>query len=1216
MVSIVRSFFTFLLIAVWLASPFTNLSSGVVQAQGKSVKEMAPKPVAVQAATPNVSLSGLGEVLVGEDFTFKVSFKNTGSSAGYGPFIDLVFPTNGADGNNNTDTPDGIEFISASAIGYTFNAAQTTQDIQVFPGSGAVTCVVHPWARQSNGDFVQVCGAAGDTLVSLRLPFGSVVPGQPLPDVTVNASLSVLADVDTALTIRARGGYIYGNTPLDDWCCGDPSIVSPATPNSPSWPGSPVTPKVFIFTKTYSGPDNVQDETSTGPNFARKYNLIVNIATGQTITNLEVFDKLPDNEQFISLDAGATSPGYTVTATPSTTLPGGILSVRYGSATGSAADEDLKVVFNFYIPRFNVASAPVISPTSGALALSRNIAWMTGEWVPSDPREGAESLASDSECVTGGNCTPLHTLQDKAFAIQKSVTNLTDSNPSPGDIFEYQLSFQVSDYFAFDTISVTDTISDGQHVLAGFTPTLQINGNGYNLSTASVSAANLDVSCNYTGGPGAECTSNNPVGNDGTTRIIVRVSDEIIVRGENGRMIGGCVDASGGNLSVCTPASAGDGPTQGLIIFRTVLQEAFTNDFPSGDPSVDQGDELTDTVEARGRVLNNDTFLGGAFRTDDATAEFKIAHRELTKALYAINGDTNPSNWQRNGADVEIKPNDTVTYRLTYVLNTSDVEDLALEDYLPLPVFYVNDPDADHHGVHTNGPAFIFDDSVSATAPAVGHAQFGPSDTFRAYSGIIPTVSGNTARNVLRFGYGDYDDPRNQSTTVDLLFTLTVSAEPFADRSFIANQAHQTEGSTNAGSFAQDALEWFILTQPALSTTKGVIWTNDPAAVLDPAPGIAFLPPSSTPRWNGIINSTMLAANPINSDITGLRPYNIVSFAIVVENKGSSLAGAFDIVISDVMPEIYAIPATGLNLQIYYGDGTGPIDVEVDGVVTQAGCVGGWPGNPCGPDKLANTPDDIFGSGIKLVDPVGEGVCSAYNPNLGNNVILITYDLQVQDNLKPGTYTNTGKNSRYAGHENGTNHVKSNLVWNLHTTDTAKASWIRATKLANTGFAPNRITSLPAQPANLTYTAMPNLWLELPALDVKSPIIGIPNITDGWDLTWLSDQVGFLQGTTPPTAVGNTVLTAHVYLADGSPGPFIDLDKLRWGETIILHADGYRYIYQVRSNRLVSPTNLTVFREDGYAWLTLITCKTYSKYSQSYLYRVAVRAVLLSVEPE
>ena len=152
---------------------------------------MAVKPAPILrpafGAAAGVSLNGLGNVLIGENFSFTVAFKNTGSSVGYGPFVDVVFPTNGADGNFNRAVQDGIDFISASTLGYTFNASQTTQVVQIFPGSGAVGCVAHPWARQSDGSFLQVCGPAGDTLVSLRLPFGGVVPGQPIPAVTVKA---------------------------------------------------------------------------------------------------------------------------------------------------------------------------------------------------------------------------------------------------------------------------------------------------------------------------------------------------------------------------------------------------------------------------------------------------------------------------------------------------------------------------------------------------------------------------------------------------------------------------------------------------------------------------------------------------------------------------------------------------------------------------------------------------------------------------------------------------------------------------------------------------------------------------------------------------------------------------------------------------------------------------------------------------------------------
>ncbi|MCS6993891.1 MAG: sortase, partial [Anaerolineales bacterium] len=171
-------------------------------------------------------------------------------------------------------------------------------------------------------------------------------------------------------------------------------------------------------------------------------------------------------------------------------------------------------------------------------------------------------------------------------------------------------------------------------------------------------------------------------------------------------------------------------------------------------------------------------------------------------------------------------------------------------------------------------------------------------------------------------------------------------------------------------------------------------------------------------------------------------------------------------------------------------------------------------------------------------------------------------------------------------------------------------------ELPQTGFAPGRVTRLPEQPAEKAYTTLGNMWLEIPSLGLKLPITGIPLTEDGWDLTWLSNQAGYLTGTTFPGQVGTTGLTAHVTLADGTPGPFRNLDKLYWGSVIILHADGYRYTYEVREMRTVLPSDFSVFKKDGYTWLTLLTCKGYVPWLDTYNYRYAVRAVLMKVEYE
>jgi len=56
----------------------------------------------------------------------------------------------------------------------------------------------------------------------------------------------------------------------------------------------------------------------------------------------------------------------------------------------------------------------------------------------------------------------------------------------------------------------------------------------------------------------------------------------------------------------------------------------------------------------------------------------------------------------------------------------------------------------------------------------------------------------------------------------------------------------------------------------------------------------------------------------------------------------------------------------------------------------------------------------------------------------------------------------------------------------------------------------------------------------------------------GWDVTWLEDNVGWLNGTAFPSWDGNSVLTAHVTDSNGLPGPFANIKKLKYGDQIII----------------------------------------------------------------
>jgi fimbrial isopeptide formation D2 family protein/uncharacterized repeat protein (TIGR01451 family) len=976
-----------------------------------------PPAQPLTASSPSISLNVPGQVSLGADVNFSVTFDNGDSvDEGYGPILDIILDTTGADADSGGGPYDGLgtSSISASYLGipFTTGGANPTMWVLTFDSAGEAP---HPLLRDASGQYVTVNGTPGDKLVVLRLPFGSFTPNQPPATVDISVNMSNYADVGVPLSVQARGAYEFGYTPLDDWCCGDP-----ATNTISSWVNSTTTPTLLSLSKSYGGPE---DEAVSGPNFRTFYpmhfDVSVSIAPGQSLSNLVLDDILPGNLQYFDLlssaPAGATCT-EPINPPPPPESPGGSLSCSWpGSVSGNAS-----LSFDFYLPRDAAGGGRVINPGDGNDVSSCNNAALNASWTPLDPRDVGGSIVVDP-----AGCE--YSLTDKSIAIQKTVTKLTGGGISPGDTLIYTLRFQISDFFAFNNLIITDLVSDGQHFDPGFIPTLQIEGNPYSwpatamLSTPLTDPANwtYDVDCNYSGGPGAECTTNSSgAPNDGTTTLTFRVSQEISQRllDPNGRMVGGCVDPVSGSANPDC-ASYDHGPTYAILQFRTIILDDFTDDFPSGDTSVDQGDVLGNSVNIVGDLLDTSTFNPtGSNELDSSSASQSIGTGTLTKTIYALNG--NPP-----GNPVEVKPGDELTYRITYTLPTSDEENLEFNDFLPLPIFQVGDPDDD--GVV--GPAWAFDTTVSAAAPSSGVAKFGPSDTFYNYTCtglgtpngcLVPSLTSDTINNALRFYYGDYNDPRHQSTTVDLLFTVTVSDDPFADRLFLTNQVNAFEGSTNAGTVTANDIIQIILTEPALVSNKAVIWTSNPNAVFNPTTTgpVSFLSPSNAPRWSGTINSTNLSSSQINSNVSYVDAGDIVTFAIVIENTGSSINGAYDLVIHDTLPAEFEIPTGGPNLQIYYGDGSGPIAFT--------GLGGGAVGDT----------DDLFFNGVELVDPGGVGVCQAYDPTLGNNVILITFDLQFRDDVTPGTIVNTESLVSYAGRENGPNHLPTPQTDDAETT--------------------------------------------------------------------------------------------------------------------------------------------------------------------------------------
>lgn len=182
---------------------------------------------------------------------------------------------------------------------------------------------------------------------------------------------------------------------------------------------------------------------------------------------------------------------------------------------------------------------------------------------------------------------------------------------------------------------------------------------------------------------------------------------------------------------------------------------------------------------------------------------------------------------------------------------------------------------------------------------------------------------------------------------------------------------------------------------------------------------------------------------------------------------------------------------------------------------------------------------------------------------------------------------------------------------------TASATWRRSTskRLPSTGFAPHIVTDIRQLPRE-TYIQVGDISLDIPSLHIDIPIVGVPSRNGDWNVSWLGRQAGWLEGSSFPTWNGNSVLTSHVYLSNGSPGPFVSLSKLKYGDKVVIHAYGQKYTFEVRSNETVNPNDTSAFQHEERPWLTLVTCKEYDEKTNTYRKRVVVRAVLISVTDE
>lgn len=904
---------------------------------------------------PSVDLDVADEVFINEAFTFTVTLDNIDpADTGYEPFIDLILPTAGTDGTSTGGPVDGISFVSATYLGRTVDFQQVT-----FPASG---CVDHPLLEDTSLQPVQLCDTVDNTLVVLRLPLIALTPDHPPAEVTVTAFVSEFADVDVPLTIRSRGGFARGQDSLDNPCC-DPFQVS-------SLIGDPVTPVILTIGKETNAPE---DEIAGGDSNVYEYAITLDIADGQTVTDLDITDFMPDNLQFVQIvsvvNSGGTPIAFTDNAPASV---GDDLIITIASTTGTSADDDVVITFEYIAPYRDSSGDTVLDETDPQGFFTSNTSQAEGDWSPADPRDGAvaDNAQADGTCI---DCPGNNAPYIASIAVQKVYTITTDNNfpgESPQDVLTYTMGYQVADSIGVGTVAIMDTLSDGQTFVTD-SAVLTYNRLG---ATVTVNPIVPSITSNA----------------DGSTILTFDVSTALLNAGhiDAGDVLGGCIPTGGAGASSldCGATDA----TGGTLTYQATIDDAYTNT-SGGTINVDHGDLLSNEAEIEGIMLAPSDLTPSATVTlsNDTQVEFNIVNAAPTKSIYALNGVPCGA---VDCAGEHIFPLDEITYRIQQTVPTSDFENLQLADFLPQAVF-------DAREVTT------FDDTggASATTPAAGTAKYGANDTT---VGIIaePTIitEPTVINNTVIFDYGANADDTNTLLEIDILFTVTVLSAPYPRDQVIGNVIQTQEDTTNDGLNTSEALAAMPLETPIIVTTKGAVAsTGTDVTFVPPQVGpVTFNPPGSSPAFTGLINSNGLETSPIGSDITGVQVGDIVTFAIVVESIGNSEFGVFDIVLTDDIPPGFGIPAGGSNVQVALGDGTTIAYTNLgDGV------------------------EDLFDDGIELVDfDAMTGVCTPYNATSGANIAVITYDLELMSLLN-GTVTNTGFVNNFSARNLGGNYL-------------------------------------------------------------------------------------------------------------------------------------------------------------------------------------------------
>ena len=1125
----------------------------------------ANEQIIVSQANPTIATTA--KPTTGTVGTAALTGDSANLSGGYNPSGSVTF-TLYSDGSCNTTVAgmSGSSTISSGTASWSTNWTPTAPGTYYWRAS-------YP-GDTNNAGFTTTCGAADEQIVVSKASPSITTTSSPTTG-TVGTSNSFGDSATLSGAINPTGSVTF--TLYSDASCstavagmsGSGTISSGSASWSNSW--TPTGPGTYYWQANYPGDDNNAAFTTT---------------CGAA------------DEQIVVSQA---SPSIMTTASPTTGTVGTSDSFGDSATLNGAYNPTGSINFSLYS---DSSCSSAVSGMSGNGVITSEMASWSTSWMPTAPGTYYWQASYPGDTNNAGFTSTCGAADEQIVVGQASLSITTTASPSVG------------------TVGTSDSFGDSATLSGAYNPTGSVTFTLYSDSNCSGAVTGMSGNGTISSSLASWSKSWMPTApstyywqasypgddNNAAFTSTCGATDEQIVVGQASPSIGTTVNPTTGTVGIVLNDTAdltgGNSPT-GTVTFQL---------YPPSDADCSSTPSYTE-----GPI----SLTGSSAATTTGFASNAVGTWHWV-AVY--NGDSNNNSVSSNCADEPVTVNPITSADLS-ITKTDGVTSYSASASVTYTITVTNVGRVDVPGatVADAKPANILNwawactsqtgNASGCTPAASGTADFSnvvdmPVDSTIVYTvtaNIVASPTGdlvNTATVTLPDGYTDATPGNNTSTDTDkILADLSIT---------------KTDGVTTYTAGGTTTYKVTVFNGGNVDVTGATVTDPKPANILNWAWACTSQTGNAsgcTPAASGTADFSNVVNLPVDSTIV----YTVT--ANIVANPTGALVNTATVTLPDIYidPNGNSVSSTDEDTQagdlsITKTDGETTFSAGGNTIyiitVTNAGNVG-VPGATVTDPKPANILNWAWActsqnGGASGCTPAASGSADFSNivnlPVGGSIIYTVTANIVASPT---GDLVNTATVTMPDGY--------SDLTPGNNTATDTDTRHVQPSSLPGTGFAPNKVTKLARQTTD--YADLGDLWLEIPRLGVKIPIAGVPEVNGTWDVSWLGSQAGWLNGTAYPTSAGDSILTGHVYDAFGQPGPFVHLNGLWYGDQIIIHEGGLQYVYEVREVMQVTPNAVSsVIKHEDLPWVTLITCRGYDEASNSYKYRVAVRAVLVKVK--